>query len=381
MNADHRGIRLCALLLFLLPLAGCGGGDTQGDDASMLRWGGDVLGGGEDVRIAEDVAGDVMVGGDQLAITGVVGGDYLGAGRTLEIDGRISGDVRAGGRTVRIGGDVARNVTAAGQQVVVAEDATIGRNAYLAGQLVQVDGAIGGFLRATAQDIVLNGTVEGSVDVRGGSLRIGPEARITGDLTYRVPAASVRIDPAARIGGTRTMLPVEEKRARPPVAMFRGLTALAFLLTGVVLVAVFARTAAAAEAALRRRPGASLGLGLAWVILVPIGIAILALSVLGIPLALIVLAVYLFSLYIGRVVVALWLGRLLLRRWARPERGRLVVAYLLGGILLLLLCLIPVLGKIILIVATLLGLGSLALAARERAGGAAAPGGEAEVVG
>lgn len=359
-------VLLCTTAL----LAACGGG--QNEDPSLMRWGGDLLGAGSSVVVTDSVTGDVILGGGQLGFTGVAGGDYLGGGRDHVIGGRILGDVRAAGNDVRLSGYVARNVTAAAQRVQITDAATVDGNAYLAGQLVRMEGTVGGFLRAAAQRVILDGTVDGSVDVRARSLHVGPGARINGDLTYRIAEENVVIDPAAQITGSVNALPTGEADGGdgPPIGLFHLLRWLAFLVTGAVMIAIFPRTATAAERALRRRPGASLGLGIAWVILVPIGAAMIALTLVGLPIALLILALHLFLLYIARAVVAVWLGRLLLRNWMRPERGRLIGAFLLGAIVLLLLCLIPIVGTIILFLTTFAGLGALVLAWR---GGGAYP--------
>lgn len=364
MGGYRRGKRLFLILLCTCPLqTGCGGGDPQGEVPSVMRWGGDVVGGGSEVTVSDSVPGDVIVAGGRLGFVGVAGGDILAAGRVLEIGGRVLGDVRAAGGEVRFSGQVARNVTAAGREVRIGDGATIGRNAYLAGRQIRVEGTISGSLRSAGAEIVLNGTVDGNVDVRGGSLRVGPEARITGDLTHHIPAENVLIDSAAQIGGSVRAYPT---RPGAPIGLFRVLLSIGFLLAGAVAVAIFARSAVAAEGGLRQRPGAALGFGLLWLLLLPIGIAAIAITGVGLPLALILLALFLISLYLARAVTALWLGRLILRGQPRPGRGPLVSAFLIGGVVLLLIGLIPIVGGIVALVATVLGLGSLVVAYRGR---------------
>lgn len=355
--------RLAILLSLAALLVACGGGSAREERPSILRWGGDLFGSGSTVSVVDSISGDVILAGGELGFHGVAGGDYLGAGGTQVIGGRVSGDVRAAGGEIRLGGQVARNLTAAGGMIEIAEDARVGGNVYLAGQRIRVDGRIDGFLRAAGQEVVLDGPVEGSANVRGGSLRVGPGARIAGDLSYTVPAGKVLIDPGAQIDGSVT---AHRVRPGPPIGIFRALLMIGFLLAGMALVALFPMAAGAAEAALRRRPAAALGFGVLWALLIPICLVLLAITVIGLPLALILLAIYLISIYIGRAVIALWIGRRLLRGRPRPARGRLVMAFLLGGVILLLLSLIPILGGIVAVVATVLGLGALLLAYRQR---------------
>jgi cytoskeletal protein CcmA (bactofilin family) len=344
-------------------LAGCGGGAPEGENSQIMRWGGDLLGGGGVLSIPDSIPGDAIVAGGEIAFSGVAGGDFIGAGGQQELGGRIAGDVRAAGGELMLTGVVEKNVTAAGGRVEIGEGATIGGNAYLAGQNLRVAGEIDGFLRAAGQNVVLDGTIAGSVDVRSGSLRVGPGARIAGDLTYGVPPEDVVIDPGAQIAGQVIERPTPEG---PPIGLFRALWMIGFLVAGTVVVALFPGATSAAEASLRARPAAAFGFGLLWVIVVPLCIVAIAITGVGLPLALIIAALYLISLYLGRAVLAVWMGRWLLRGRDRPGRGGVVVAFLIGAIILLLLGLVPVVGGMVMIVATVLGLGALVLAFRMR---------------
>ncbi|HEX7051180.1 MAG TPA: hypothetical protein VF188_13315 [Longimicrobiales bacterium] len=366
-------IRIALALCVALCAAGCRtpvpryeqGSAAQGSAAQggATRWGDDLIAGGSIVTLSDTIPGDVMVAGGDLRFAGMAGGDYLGAGGGQEIGGRVLGDVRAAGGQVLLTGDVANNATVAGGQVTLGEGAVVRRNAYLAGGSVRVDGTVMGLLRAAGSDVVLDGTVGGDVRVEAEHLRVGPGAHIAGELRYRVSPENVTIDPGAEVTGRVVALP---PRPRPPIELFHVLWLIGFLVAGTIAVLLFAGVTRAAEAALRRRPAAALGFGLVWVIAVPIAVIIVGLTGIGVPLALITGALYVISLYLGRVVVAVWLGRLVLRGRAAPGRGRLVLAFLIGGVILLLLGRIPVLGPIVMIAATVLGLGSLVTAFQAR---------------
>lgn len=339
--------------------AGCGDITPEaGDRGAATRWGGDLIAAGRTLTISDSIPGDVMVAGAELTFSGVAGGDYLGAGGRQRIGGRVLGDARIAGGELLLTGEVANNATIAGGRIRLGEGSTIRGNAYLAGSNIRVEGTVSGSLRAAGEDVTLSGIMGGNVVVEADSLRVGPGARIQGDLRYRVPPEHVEIAEGAEITGE-----VIARAARPdrdlPIGLFRVVWMLGFLLAGAVAVAFFPGTAATAESALRDRTLPALGWGLVWVIGVPIAAAIIAMTVIGVPLALIVMLLYLISLYLGRAVTAVWIGRLILRGWAREERGRLVVAFLTGGLILLLLGLIPVLGALVTFVATVAGLGAL----------------------
>lgn len=358
------GLRAFSLgAVVLVALAGCGDAAARQEGRGAIRRGGDVLAAGDRVRFTDTIPGDAILAAGEIAFSGRTGGDYLGAGGEQRITGRVLGDVRAAGGEIRLEAEVARNATIAGGSVDVRGNATVRRNAYLAGGTVRVAGTVEGFLRVMGSEVILDGAVGEDVEVEAGRLVVGPNARIGGSLRYRVPESRVRIDPAAQIAGQRIALP---PRQRPDIDVgmrfFRILRLLAFFATGLVAVAAFPRLADAAAASLRQRPWASLGLGFVWVVVVPVAIALVAITVVGIPIAMIVGALYLISLYLARAVFAVWLGRLLLRDRLGPGRKGAVLAFLVGGAILVVAGMIPYLGWLVGAIATLLGLGASALA-------------------
>jgi hypothetical protein len=250
---------------------------------------------------------------------------------------------------------VDRNTTIAGGKVELDSAAVITRNAYLIGGTIQVDGTVHEGLKASGGKVVLNGVVGRDVEVSAGTLRVGPHAQIAGSLRYRVKAEKVHIDPAARISGTVTALPVKG-RGIPGVLWMFG-----FLVAGAAVVALVPRFASEAAEILRERPGRSALVGLGWIILVPVAMIIAAVTIIGIPLALLTAAVYVVLVYLGRVPLAVWLGRRVLGARARTGRQGALVSFFVGGLILFVVGIVPIIGPLAMVIATVLGLGTLLL--------------------
>ena len=322
----------------------------------VTRRGEDVLATGSMATVMDSVPGDAILAGGDLSFAGATGGDYLGAGGKQAVTGRIHGSLRAAGGEVHVAAAVDRNTTIAGGTVELDSAAVIARNAYLIGGTVQVNGTVRGGLLASGGAIILNGVVGRDVEVAGGALHIGPHAQIAGNLRYRVPAGKVRIDPAARITGTVTALPVSTGWG-----LWHVLWILGFLVVGAVAVALFPRFMAEAAEILPQRPGRSALVGLGWAILVPIAICVAAITIIGLPLALLTAAVYVILVCLASVPFAVWLGQLLLGARARKGREGALVNFLVGGLLLLVVGIIPVVGGWVSLVAGVLGLGTILL--------------------
>ena len=306
----------------------------------------------------DSVTGDVILYGRDLMSRGSVGGDYLAVAGNQVIGGRVHGSVRAAGGEVHVAAVVDRNATVAGGNVSLDSAGVIARNAYFTGGNVEIAGTVRGGLLASGGNVTIDGVIGSDVQVLSGELRIGPRAQIAGNLRYKVPPKNVKIDPAARISGTVTALPVESEWG-----LERWLWLLGLLLIGVVVVALFPRFTAEAAEILPRRPILAALVGLGWVCLAPVVIVLVAFTVIGVPLAILLGVAYVILLFVGDIPVAVWLGRRLLGIREGARQYGVVVNYAVGGLVLLIVMLIPVIGKVVLIVSGTLGLGMLLLQA------------------
>lgn len=340
-------------------LVGCGP-PAPGSRGLHVSRGGDLIATGNTVAVVDSVPGDVMAGAGDIDFDGYAGGDFLGGAGALGLAGRLGGSLRAAGGDIRIATDVGRNVTVAGGNVVLQPAGHVRGNGYFAGGAIRLEGTVDQLVRAAGGEVVLSGTIGGDVHVETDRLRVGPDAVIDGDLRYRLGRdGTADIDPDARISGEIVALEPTGSRGR---GLFGFLFMLGFLAAGAVAVAVVPGGAAAAEAQMRARPGPALGLGLVWLLLAPIAVAVVAITIVGAPLALIGAALYVVSVYLARAVTAVWIGRLLLRERFDPGRAGVVLAFLAGGVVLVVLGLIPWVGTAVAILAAIFGLGATALA-------------------
>jgi hypothetical protein len=330
-----------------------------GPERTFVKNGEDVIVLGSTMIYPMDsIAGDVIFAGGEFTFTGSAGGDYLGAGGSQKIGGRIHGSLRVTGGEIHALGTADRNATIAGGNVALDSTGVIGGNAYIVGGNVAINGAVRGSLMASGGKVVLNGPVGRDVDVSGGELHLGPHAQIAGNFRYRVPKDKVTIDPAARISGTTTAIPVSRRPGLGSVLWMLG-----FVVVGIVLVALFPRFTTEAAEILPQRPGRSALVGLGWTCLVPIAAVIAAVTVIGIPLGILLVTVWFLMLFLGDLPVALWLGKRLLSSRAGPGRRGAILSVLIGGLILMVLLLIPVVGGWITGIASVFGAGAILLRA------------------
>ena len=171
-------------------------------ETTVTENGGDTYVAGETVTQPLDAAGDVFVAGRSTTILGQTEGDFHSAGFDVVVDIDVAQDAYAAGATVTLKGTVGDGLSAAGFTVRTETTSRVAGNARLAGATVVVDGAIDGSLSAAGRDVLLNAPVAGDARITARTLRFGPNAVVSGRLTYTTDApmeVPERVAPAARV--------------------------------------------------------------------------------------------------------------------------------------------------------------------------------------
>jgi len=316
------------------------------------------------VDIAGKVVGDVLAAGGQVSVSGPVTQDVMLTGGNVTFSGKAGDDLMAAGGSVTVSGSVAEDATITGGQITFAKDSKVTRDLLVAGGSIALDGGIGRNAKIAGSKVELDGPIGGSVEVDADQLTVGPNAVIKGDLTYTAKQKP-RISPLAKIMGKTIEKPMP---ARPKPMCALGCKAawwflrLAMLLVaGLVVIALAPKAAERAADAVFGRFWLSLLVGFLFLTVVPIAAVIVMCTVLGLPLGLILFAAYLISVYLSRAFVGLAIGRWLFKRFGN-ESASPYLGLLVGLIILWLLIAIPFVGKLIHLVALLVGLGAFVTA-------------------
>lgn len=287
------------LVMITLALCLAAAGTASADDTARARLGGSAFEAGGSVSLDEAVPGNAFLSGGDVEVIGPVGRNLFAAGGEVTLEGQVDGSARMAGGTIR-----------------VAPEARIVGNATLAGGSITVDGSIDGDLRAFGKRLTVNGKVDGDVQFAGDELRFGPGARIGGSIVY-TGASKLTIDPSAQVAGTIKRVADERdwRRLARGATIVGGITvSFGMVLLGALLVLAMPRFSREAAASIRRLPWQSLGLGCAMLVGVPVLLAILVLTLIGIPLAVMLAFAYGALLVLGWLVAALFIGDTVLER-------------------------------------------------------------------
>jgi hypothetical protein len=307
---------------------------------------------GNNVILGGKIEGDFIAVGGTILFTGEVKDDVAVAGGTVSLIGSVGGDLRAAGGTVLIGGVVGGEAVAVGGQVSISEGATFGKNVALAGGMVTFSGETKSGLKIYGDEAVIDGKIEGDVFVKVRKLTLGPNAKVTGALSYEA-AEEAQIDPAAVIGGAVDFKKIET-RARENKNIFWGffggvwlLKFLSVLLTGLILYWIFRRQTEEFVKRNLKEFGWDLLIGVAIAICLPIAAIISFVTLIGGVLGAGGLLLYSFLMILSPALAGMALGSLIWKLLSKKKEFHFNWKTVTVGILLMsLVWLIPFVGWI-----------------------------------
>lgn len=336
--------------------------------------GGDYFGAGATTGPETPVGGDAFVAGAAVDLRSPVAGDAVLSGGQVYVGAKVGSDLYAAGGSVVVNAAVGHNARLAGGRVRVTPHADIAGKMTIAGSKIRVEGRTGGVLVVFGNEVVINGEVNGGAAVVARQLKIGPNTRIRGRLTYRT-AQAPQISPLAIIseGAWQSEFELPGKKLEPlarmalwvGVAMF---TCGLFLL-GMAIVTLAPRGSASVVKQLRSRPVGSLLLGFALLVGVPVAAVLAMMTVIGVPLGLLLLFLWPVVAVFGYLIGVIFLGDALASLFSRvgrhgSGRGLRVLGLAVVLIALLLLSRLELIGAVAILLILFCGTGALLIGLR-----------------
>lgn len=224
---------------------------------------------------------------------------------------------------------------------------------------VRVDGRVDGYLISLAAPVTILGRVDGDIYSLAEPVRLGPRAVVDGDIYYgdEKPVGAS----GARVTGDVKELDAGEVLTPFGIAAHIALwiaVSISSLVLGLLMLWFAPGVAEAALRTARRLAGPAIGIGVAAWVALPLAAFVSLVTLVGIPLGLALLAA-LVPLAAVSYVTSIWL---LGRTIVKAPRGR-VVAFLAGWAILRVIALLPFVGWLAWIGATVFGLGVLLVSA------------------
>jgi hypothetical protein len=333
----------------------------------------DVYIAGGEVSINAPVYGDCVLAGGNISVNDTVASDLIIGGGDIEINGFIGDDVRVAGGNVTITGEIMDDLIVFGGDVKISPQSVIHGNIVSYSGEVAMDGRVKGGAKMSGGQISIDGTIEGPATLSAGNLIIGQNAQFLSNVGYWSENGEVDFGNSVQNGEARydTSLGWETNNYSDEttwigISFFFGFM---FILGGLLLLLLleWAFGSWFTEASNQVMAGwpRSLGIGVLYVIGVPVLILFSFIIIIGIPVGLFATFLYLFSLFFGNFVAALILTHL----W-KARKGKnwnvLITALvaLLVAIVIQLLTSIPLLGALISFIVLCISYGAIILAIR-----------------
>lgn len=239
----------------------------------------------------------------------------------------------------------------------------------------RVTGTVSDNAVAVLGNTYVDGKVHGDAVAVLGNMELGPHAEIDGNVVaiggvlQRDPAAIVHgnvqniFGGLGNVGWLRSWVHHCLLYGRP-LALAHGLgwawgLAFTFLALYAVLALLFREGLTRCVQTFETQPGRAVLAALIAMLLTPVLVVLLCVTVIGIPaVPFIVFGLFCAGLF-GKAVMLAWLGRRLMGNRGDGPTGHPAVAVLIGGALVLVLYLVPVLGFLVYKLLGLLGLGAV----------------------
>lgn len=358
---------LLILALIIIPVTTLSAAETKSGDSIYVAKdeivSGNLYAAGQSITIDGAVSGDIIAAAQTIKVNGRVEGDIIAAAQDIVINGEVGGNIRIIGNSIAINGDVARNANAFGSSITIGSNSKIGWDVFMAGLTTEVRGVIDGDLSAYVDKILIGGKIGKNVNLKFGQNKktqeiiIAPEAVVNGNFSYSSNSIA-KISEKASIAGQVQQIPQEDKNSPWLWLWSKTFAIFAALSVGLMLIFLTRNVTNRILSALEEHPLKAFAPGLVLTFVIPPIAAVLAITVIGLPLGLIVLAWWLVGIYLAKIFTALVIGRLLVKKIIKREWS-LFVSLVLGIFICWLLFSIPVVGWIISLIATFFGLGGI----------------------
>ena len=409
---------LVLMALFSATQSARADGIIQGDTVSSGQVvDNDAVMTGDDVVVDGTIKGDLFAFGRTVTINGDVDGSLVAAGGEITINGEIRGTVYSAGRILEMGPESSanRNVYFIGLQLITQEGSTIGRDLLGASLSAKLSGTVERDLKAIIGLLSFLGEIEQSVEEGQSEPEPDTETSPSGSVDSQQNAAedldgvislvrtSGKNDPIqlpAKDLLSRSLTQGFQKTVREQqissyelqewlIELVRDFVTL--LIIGLVAIWLLPSKLELWTEKLRAKPLPATGYGLiglivaanAVIVVILIAVIILAIGLgLGFitiwdlafifwalafsSLALGTTLFFVFVIYISKIIVAYLTGLLIVKALIPKTAKYRIVPLIIGLLTYVLLASAPYIGWAIALIATILGLGAVGVAFRDK---------------
>jgi hypothetical protein len=279
---------------------------------------------------------------------------------------RISNGLIAAGANVEVLGNVSGGLKAFGANVVIPGNIQGGLIVF--GANVSLSGKFRDKVKGGGANVILSGTFDDNVEIGAARVTVTPTAVIKGDLIYS--AAVLDRQEGSQIAGKVIPRKIEKKeiegwrRKGERVLAWLGAIFVLVCVTGLIIVGLvinhfFPKLTGTIVTTITESPWKNIGIGLVFLVVVPVIVVICFITLVGIPMGIIVGFLYGIAIYISRIYIAVWIGRKLLGAINNSLKDAFFWPLVAGTIIITLVLFIPFVGWLFRLFILLISLGAM----------------------
>jgi len=321
---------------------------------------GDLFAHGHHVKMEGTIDGDLYVFCQGADIEGHVTGDVIAFAQILRVNGKVDGNVRSFTNTTLINGTVAKNMLTFAETINIDPAGKVGGSVTTFVNTLTIDGAVGRDVLAFVNETTISGTIAGSMQSQGNTLKFNSGAQVNGPVKFKGNK------PPEVSSGAKLAVPVvftqEEHHSRYKDSGFyvwRVIWTAAVILFGLVLFVLLPNFARASVDSAERY-GASFGLGVLVLFGVPIAAFIACITVVGMLVGISTFILWMTAMFCAQIVVGTIVGQWLMGH--TRETWQLIGRMVVGVIVVRVVAMIPFLGGWARFAVLLWGMGAISLA-------------------
>jgi len=254
-------------------------------------------------------------------------------GANIEMAGTVNGGMEAFGANIDISGENRGDLR------------FVGANVTLSGEFFKM-------VKGMAANVTISGVFEDDLKVSAARVTITPTAVIKGDFIYSTAlfvrkGGSQVLGKVIQLGSEEGKSWIKSHFPHPKAPDYVGkcifwlIATIAFIVVGFLVKTFLPRQTEKIVSLLRGSLWKNLWVGLVFIVLSPVSIALCLGTVIGIPAGIMAAFIFGMMLYVSRIYVALWIGRLLLGRWKASFASCFFWPFVAGTILIGLVLRIP----------------------------------------
>lgn len=308
---------------------------------------------GDSINQTKEIEATNFTAGNNVKVSSKIDGANFVAGNNISLSS--SQDILfTAGNMINVESITTKDAFIAGSHIDI-KNSTI-RDLYAAAEVINIDSNINRNVYAGGESITINSRIDGDIHLAAERITIGEDAVITGKLIYP-EEAKISISDNAQVNTKKTYKSSTTKEPSSIIekVMNKTVPFISMLVTGLILIALNKRNTKQIEKLEKSFSNLAkqFGIGLLFLIVVPIASIFAMITVIGIPLSIITLIVYGILIYLSIIPASYYLGNWLLK-------DKIDNKYLIFAITLLviyILKLLPIIAGTITLISLCIGLG------------------------